>query len=142
MGSEFRQYSCFVDKVACFFRGYSNTYTFFLLLPYSLLLQLARTMSGSKGDSLELAPPPPTELSLPQLCLAVSAKELVVAGRGMKGKKSEDVDQSGDRKPGSSAEEGKGGEQGEGEGGMELFRRREPLPYFTVDCRPKEQARE
>lgn len=94
-------------------------------------------MSGSKGNDLELSPPPPTELLLPQLCLAVSAKELMVVERGMKGRRFEEVDQSEDSITGISPEEGK---VGGGEGGIELFRRRKPLPYFTVDCRPKEQV--
>ena len=90
--------------------------------------------------SRELAPPPPTELSLPQLCLAVSAKEVLtqVAWRGWaQGEKGTDqsdgnmeiVDSTVDGKP-----------QQEGEERVALFRKRKPLSYFAVDCRPKEQV--
>ncbi|CAM9516153.1 unnamed protein product [Hapterophycus canaliculatus] len=92
-------------------------------------LKLAHSNSGSLQPAQELAAP--IELSLPQLCLAVSAKELVA---GISGKNRgrfggvDKVEGEGTRRTGA---EDKGGE---------LFREREALSFFAVDCRPKTQV--
>lgn len=109
--------------------------------PFGLVTQLARASSGSRANADELAAP--TELSLPQLCLAVSAKELVtgVSSKGRGGL------EGGDK---SAVESGQAASvvevEGEGEAVAdseknELFRERKPLSFFAVDCRPKSQVR-
>lgn len=112
----------------CTFSLQSYCSSFELLSP-STTRQLTRTPSGSRRvpSSDNLAPP--SELSLPQLCLAVSAKELVfrVSGRGRRVDDEEEEDVKEEVKEG-----------GENEGG--LFRGRRPLSFFAVDCRPKEQV--
>lgn len=105
------------------------------LLFYLTSSQLARSTSDSRQAPEELAAP--AELSLPQLCLAVSAKELVtgVSGKGR------------GRSDGSDKAEGAGGAGGTktAVGGAEednggLFRERQALSYFAVDCRSKQQV--
>lgn len=96
--------------------------------------QLARPDPENSRQSREdLAPP--TELSLPQLCLAVSAKELVAGVSGRRRERAATGDGSG--------EAGAGGAKGvDAEGGQgALFRQRQPLTFFAVDCRPKQQVR-
>ncbi len=102
--------------------------------------QLARAGSESQQANPE-EPAAPTELSLPQLCLAVSAKELIAGmsgkGRGARADGAGNADGGGGGGAGgpSAADE----EQGKGPGG--LFRERQPLAFFAVDCRPKDQVR-
>eukprot|EP00752_Nemacystus_decipiens_P001235 g1234.t1 len=110
-------------------------------------LKLARPASDlrqSQSSGLgELAAP--AELSLPQLCLAVSAKELVTAvtGRGRdrghsdggNGGKKKDKEGGGGAGTNDAGTIGKGGQ-----GQSSLFREREKLSFFPVDCRPKRQV--
>lgn len=81
---------------------------------------------------------PPSELSLPQLCLAVSAKELVsrVSKRG----EQHAEERAGEEGTETETSNGDGAELAAKEG--RLFREREPLSFFAVDCRPKEQVNE
>ncbi|CBJ33932.1 conserved unknown protein [Ectocarpus siliculosus] len=96
-------------------------------------LKLARPNPENSRQSREdLAPP--TELSLPQLCLAVSAKELVA---GVSGRRRERA-ATGDGGGGAGAGGAKGVDAGGGQGA--LFRQRQPLAFFAVDCRPKQQV--
>lgn len=106
--------------------------------------QLARAGSGSQqANPEELAAP--TELSLPQLCLAVSAKELIagISGKGRGGRadgagKVDGGGGDGGDGGGAGAAGASGAEEGKGSGG--LFRERQSLAFFAVDCRPKDQV--
>ncbi|CAN0310903.1 unnamed protein product [Discosporangium mesarthrocarpum] len=89
---------------------------------------------------------PPPELSLPQLCLSVSAAE-VAASFGRKGIHPRGAPLSSSTKPGQGQGQGQGEGEGlgcgvgEGEGELpKLFQERRPLVFFPVDCRPREQV--
>lgn len=107
---------------------------FLLLSDFFLVGQLARPNPENSRQSPEnLAAP--TELSLPQLCLAVSAKELVA---GVSGRRRERAGTGG----GDGEAEAGGGKGVDAEGGQgALFMQRRPLAFFAVDCRPKQQVR-
>ncbi|CAB1096071.1 unnamed protein product [Ectocarpus sp. CCAP 1310/34] len=97
------------------------------------ILTLARPNPENFRQSREgLAPP--TELSLPQLCLAVSAKELVAGVSGRRRERAATGDGSGE-----AGARGAKGVDAEGRQGS-LFRQRQPLAFFAVDCRPKQQV--
>lgn len=81
----------------------------------------------------------PIELSLPQLCLAVSAKEVVtgVSSRGRGLSERGDTAKKDNGEPAADGAKGGGGEAGST---GKLFRKRQPLFFFVVDCRPKNQV--
>lgn len=97
-----------------------------------------RSASGSREPADDFAPP--SELVLPQLCLAVGAKELISRLSRTGRKRVEAGEEGGSEETGGGEVGAKQGVPGKKEAGG-LFREREPLSFFAVDCRPKEQVR-